>query len=108
MAVFRMIVQSLMLPMLDTGHDLSFCGTVAREFVGDHHARCDALLLEQLAQQPLGCFGIASALDQDIEYGPMLVDRPPEPVLPACNADRNLIEVPPVTGCRRRSWLAKS
>ena len=54
-----------MLPMLDAGHDLSPGRAVAREFVGDHHARCDALLLEQLAQQPLGRLGIAPALNQD-------------------------------------------
>ncbi|EIM24367.1 hypothetical protein MicloDRAFT_00070200 [Microvirga lotononidis] len=87
--------------MLDARHDLSFCGTIAREFVSDHHARCDALLLEQLAQQPLGCFCIAAALDQNIEHNPILVDRSPEPVLSACDADHHLVEVPLVTRCRK-------
>src|SRR5919112_1649624 len=90
-----------MLPMLDTRHDLSFGRAVAGEFVGDHHARCNALLLEQLAQQPLGCLGIAAALNQDVEHNPMLVHRSPEPMLSACNADSYLVEVPLVTGCRK-------
>ena len=85
--------------MHDTRHDLSFCGTVAREFVGDHHARCDALLLEQLAQQPLGCFGIAAALNQNVERNPMLVHRSPEPMLPTGDADHHLVQVPFVSGC---------
>src|SRR5215213_7076186 len=88
-----------MLPMLDTRYDLSFGRAVAREFVGDHHARSDALLPEQLAQQPVGCFCIAAALNQNVEHNPMLVHHSPEPMLSACNADYHLVEVPLVTGC---------
>jgi hypothetical protein len=44
------------------------------------------LLLEQLAQQPLGRLGIAPALDQDVEHGPVLIDGAPEPMLPARDA----------------------
>jgi len=40
MTVFRAIVQAAMLAMFDTRHGLSPRGTVAGEFVGDHHARC--------------------------------------------------------------------
>jgi hypothetical protein len=50
MAVLRTIVQAFMLSMFDTRHDLSLGRAVAREFVGYHHTRRDALLLEQLAQ----------------------------------------------------------
>jgi len=78
-----------MLPMLDAGHHRPLCGSIAGEFVRDHHARCHALLLEQLPQQTLGGFRIATALNQDVEYRAMLVDRAPEPVLPACNPDGN-------------------
>ena len=80
-----------MLPMLDAGHDRPLCGSIAGEFVRDHHARCHALLLEQLAQQALGGFRIAAALNQDVEHDAMLVDGAPEPMLPACDADRNLV-----------------
>ena len=46
-------------------------------------------------------FGVAAALDQGVEHDPMLVHGAPEPVLSACNADDNLVEVPLVTGCRK-------
>src|SRR4051812_10208110 len=88
-----------MLPMLNTRYDLSFGRAVAREFVGDHHARCDALLLEQLPQQALGSLCIPAALNQDIEHGSVLVNGAPQPMLSACNADYHLVEVPLVTGC---------
>ena len=101
MAVFRSIVQALMLPMLDTGHDLSFCGTVAREFVRDHHPRRDALLPEQLSQQAFGRLCIAAALDQDVEHDAVLIDGSPEPMLLARDADHDLIKVPLVSGCRK-------
>ena len=68
-----------------------------------------ALLLQQLAQQSLGCLGIATALNQNIKHEPVLVDGSPEPMLPACNADHDLIKVPLVAwaGRRRRILLAK-
>lgn len=77
MTVFRRVAQTFVLLMLDTRHDLSLGGTVAREFVRDHHARGDALLLEQFPQQPLGYLRIAPALNQDVENDSMLVHGPP-------------------------------
>ena len=59
--------------MFNTRHDLSFGCAVAGEFVRDHHTRCYALLLKQLSQQAFGRFGIAPALNQDVEYGPVLI-----------------------------------
>src|SRR5215831_2627540 len=43
--VFRSIVQSLVLAMLDAGHDLPLCCAVAGELVGDDDARWPHLLL---------------------------------------------------------------
>jgi hypothetical protein len=90
-----------MLAMFDTRHDLSLCGTGAREFVGDHHARCGTLLLQQLPHQALGCFCVTPALNQDVEHGSVLVNGSPQPMLLAADADRNLIKVPLVTGYRQ-------
>ncbi len=59
--------------------------------VRDHHARGHALLLDEFPQQALGSFGIAPALNYDVEHGPALVDSASQPVLPARNADRNLV-----------------
>lgn len=99
MAVLGSIIQPSMLAMLDAGHDRSLGRAVAREFVGDHHARCYALLLEQLPQQALGSLCIPAALDQDIEHGSVLVDGAPQPMLLASDADHNLIKMPFVSGC---------
>ena len=74
MAVLGTIVQTFMLPMLHARHHSSFRSGIAGQFVGDHHARCLAMLLEQLAQQALRRFGIATTLDQNVEYGPVLID----------------------------------
>jgi hypothetical protein len=46
MAVLCSVIQATMLPMLDTRDDPSLSRAVAGELTGDHHARCDALLLE--------------------------------------------------------------
>ena len=99
MAVLGSIVQAFMLSVLDTGHDLPLGRAVASQFVRDHHAWCHALLLEQLPQQAFGGLGIAAALNQDIEHGSVLVNGPPQPVLLAGDADRNLIQMPLVSGC---------
>src|SRR3712207_859257 len=100
MAVLGSIVQTFMLAMLHTRHDHSLRGGIAGRFVRDHQARCGALLPEQLAQQTLGGFRIAAALNQDIEHHTVLVHGAPEPMLPACNADDHLVEVPLVSDSR--------
>ena len=67
------IVQSLVLAMLDAGHDLSLRRAIAGKLVGDHDAWRSHLLLQQLAQQSLGGLLVAAALDQNIEHDPGLV-----------------------------------
>jgi hypothetical protein len=61
--------------------------------------RCLALLLEQLAQQALRRFGIATSLDPNVEYGPVLIHCAPEPMISARDADHNLVDVPFVSRC---------
>jgi hypothetical protein len=99
MRVLGSIVQALVLPMLDTRHHDPFRSGIAGQFIGDHHARCLALLLEQLAQQVLRRLGIATTLDQNVENGPVLIDGAPEPMLSARDADHDLVEVPFVSRC---------
>jgi hypothetical protein len=91
MRILSAIVQAFMLPMLNTGHDFSLCSGIAGQLVRDHDARGHALLPEQFPQQALGRFGIATALNQDVEHDPMLIDGAPEPMLPACDADHDLV-----------------
>jgi len=49
MATRRSIVQAPMLPVFNTGHHRSLGRGIAGQFVGDHHAWSDAVLLEQLS-----------------------------------------------------------
>ena len=56
------------------------------------------LLLQQLAEQALGRMLVAPALDEDVEHHPVLVHRPPEPVLLPRDLHGNLVEVPRVSG----------
>src|SRR5262245_21351665 len=59
--------------MLNAGHDVPFRRAVAGELISDHDAWRSHLLLQQLAQQPLGSLLGAAALDQDIEHDAALV-----------------------------------
>jgi len=87
------------LPVLDAGHDLSFCGIVARQLVRDHDPRRTALLPQQLAQQTLGGLLVTPALDEDVQHDPVLVHSAPEPVFLARDRQHDLIKVPLVSGC---------
>src|SRR4051794_30430572 len=84
--------------VLDPGHQLLLGGRIARQLVRDQHARRPALALEELTQEALGGPLVAPALDQDVEYGALLVDRPPQPVLLARDLDLDLVQVPLVAG----------
>src|SRR5918911_1557491 len=83
MRVLGPVVQALVPAVLDPGHQLLLRRRIARQLVGDHDPRRPALLLEQLAQQALGRFLVAPALDEHVERDPVLVDGPPQPVLHA-------------------------
>src|SRR5271169_567744 len=90
MGIFGPVIEALMLPMLDPGHDLPLGRGVALQLVGDKHTRCAPLLLEELAEQAFGGLLVAPALDQNIENEPILVDGTPEPMLPPGDADDDL------------------
>ena len=59
-----------------------------------------ALLLQQLSKQSSRRSSAASPLDQKVEHFTLVVDRPPQPVFPAANLDRHLIEMPASAGSR--------
>ena len=77
--------------MLDPGQDLLFGGAIAAKFIGYDDTRNVLQPFEQLFEEPLGRLGTASALDQDVEHGTVLVDRPPQIVLFAADAQEHLI-----------------
>src|SRR5215471_12407604 len=80
--------------MLNAGHDLAFGCAIAGQLVGDHDSRRPHLLLQQLAQQPLGCLLVASAVHEDVEHHAGLIHRPPQPVLHTGDLEHDLIEMP--------------
>src|SRR4051812_45795208 len=92
--ILRPVVEALVLAVLDAGHDLTLGGTVAAQLVSNQHTRRAALLFQQLAQQALGCFLVAPALDEDVEDKAVLVDGAPEPMLLAGDGDDDLIQMP--------------
>jgi len=102
MRVFGLVIEPLVLPMLDPGHDLPFGCGVALELVGDEHTRGFTLLLEELAEQAFGGLLVAPALNQDIENEAVLVDGTPEQMLFPGDADDDLIQVPFVTTASAR------
>src|SRR3954453_12657616 len=80
--------------MLDRGHHLTLRGAVAGELVRDHHTRGPALLFQQLPEQAFGAPLAPPLLDENVEHDPILVDRPPEPVLLAADHQAHFVEVP--------------
>jgi hypothetical protein len=102
MGVFGPVIEALVLPMLDPGHDLPLGSGVAPQLVGDEHTRCSTLPLEEFAEQAFGGLLVAASLDENIENEAVLVDGTPEPMLLPGDADDDLIEVPFV--CKFRSF----
>jgi len=67
MRVFGPVIEALVLPVLDPGHDLPLGRGVALQLVGDEHPRSSTLPLEELAEQAFGGLLVAPALDENIE-----------------------------------------
>ncbi len=80
--------------MHDRRHHGAAYGTIARSLVGDQSPRRAALCLQQLAKESDGGASIPSGLHQDVNL--VLVDRPPQVLLPALNPDEQLIQMPGV------------
>ena len=83
--------------MLYTGQKLAFSRAVAAQPIGHDHPRRVLQGSQQFAEEPVCGSGIASALHQDVEHMAMLIDRAPEVMQYAADADEHLIEVPFVT-----------
>ncbi len=77
-----------------SGQELSGGDTVAAELVGEKAPRRFALSFQNLAKEALRSLGIPQALHQNIEYGAVPVDGPPEIVDLSLNSDEHLAGVP--------------
>jgi hypothetical protein len=96
------VVEIAALAMLDPWQDLPLGRTIAPEFIGHDHTGNVLQPLEQLLEEPLGRLGAAPALHQNIEHGTVLIDRSPQIVQLAADADEHLIQMPLVA----RPWPA--
>ena len=81
-------------PLLSNGDGVRF------ELVRGDAFRRKAVLLQQLSQQSPRRSSAASGLDQEVEHLAFVVDRPPQPVLPATDLDDHFVEMPASTGTR--------
>ena len=72
-------------------------GGVARQLVGDGPSRRGALALQQPAEESNSGPAIAPWLDEDVAHITILVDRPPQVLLPPLDPDEQLIEMPRVS-----------
>src|ERR1700759_866256 len=106
MRIFCPVVEALVLPVPNPGHNLPLGGAIAAQLVGDQHTGRSQVLLEQLAEQALGGLLVATALHKDVENEPLLVDRAPEPMLLAGDGDDDLVQVPLVAALGRASTNA--
>lgn len=84
--------------MLDRGQYLAVRHLVAAELVGDDHPRHILQALEQLTEESIGGVAISVRLDQHIEHVAVLIDRAPQIIQFAVDADEDLVKVPCVTG----------
>ena len=89
--------------MFDAREHLPPGGAVARQFVGDEHARDIGTAFEQLAEELEGCAFVPSALHQDIQDVPVLFDGAPQIMLLAIDLQKRLVTVPLVARLRAAS-----
>ena len=57
----------------------------------------NAIFTEQADEKGSGCLGISMFLKEDVEDGPVFVDRAPQPMLNPTDLDADLVEMPPRT-----------
>ncbi len=71
------VVVNAAVSVRNAGHELAHGGGVTAQLAGDDRTRHTLQGFQQLAKEPLGGFGSAPALDEDVEHMTVLVDRAP-------------------------------
>jgi hypothetical protein len=103
MGVLGPVVQAFVRAMLDIGHDPRSRRAVGSEFAGDYPLRLHALLRQQSGQKTLRRLGVAAGLHDLIEHIVLLINRPPQAVLFADDADPRLVKMPDIVSAGRLS-----
>jgi hypothetical protein len=96
MRIFRAVVQIAMLAMLDARQELTLGRPIALQLIRDQCAWDVSQAFQWLAEEFLGRRLIATALDQDIEDIPVLVNGAPERMMLPMNREKDFIEMPGV------------
>jgi len=97
MGVFSSIVRSQALIMDRSKPFFADGDGIGLELVRGDALWRKALLLQQLSQQSPRRSSTASALDQEVEHLPFIIDSPPQPVFSTTNLEDHLVEVPACT-----------
>jgi hypothetical protein len=74
--------------------EFGFCGCVGAKPIGDQKFRRKTLLFEQLSHEFHGGGLIAPSLDEKVKDLAFVVNRSPQPEMPTCDRDHNLIKMP--------------
>jgi hypothetical protein len=98
MGILGSIVETFMLSMLDLAQKFLLCCPIARQFIRDQHAWEVLTAFQQFTKELLRCRFSPSALNQNVQHMPILVDRSPKIVQPAIDFEEHLIKMPFVSG----------
>jgi hypothetical protein len=100
MRVLGAVVQIPVLAVLHPWEKLPLGRAVALELIRDDHAGDILTPFEQLTEERLRRRLVAVALDQDIQYVPVLINGSPEVVPFAINGEEDFIQMPLITRAR--------
>jgi hypothetical protein len=98
--VFRPVAQIAVLAVCHTGHALALGGTGALGLIRDDHSGNIPAALEQLAGECLGRVLVPSTWGSDIQDIPALIHGPPRRLALAIDGEKDLTQMPFVTGLR--------
>src|ERR1700737_1107263 len=94
MRILSPIVREQALHVASRQSHFGLCRAVRAQFVGHQHIGCEAVFLVQLAHQFHSRSLITPWLHQQIENLAFVVNRAPEPELPARDRYGHLVEMP--------------
>jgi hypothetical protein len=94
MRILGAIVLAHALLMASRQYDLGPCRAVRAKLVGHQHLGPEALFLELLTHQLHGCIPVTPSLHKQVENLAFVVNRAPQPKLPARNHHGHLVEMP--------------
>ena len=100
MGVLSSIIQPSVLSVFHALENLFFGCCVAFQLISDDDARSEALLVEEFAEEFLGCFSILSTLYKDVQGITIRVYSTPQVVLLVIDGEEHLVQMPFVTRLR--------